>query len=81
VVVHALWKSRIGADELIRAATERFQDALAACDRLKECMRDKCAKLEAPPLACCRTELLSFRDTVGELGVAISKFPNRVRVV
>jgi hypothetical protein len=81
VVVHALWKSRIGADELICAATERLQDALAACDRLKECMRDKCTKLEGPLLVCCCSELLTFRDAVGELGAAISKFPNRIRIV
>jgi hypothetical protein len=80
VVVHALWKSRIGADELIRAATERFQDAMVAYHQLQDCIGEKCTKLDGSPLACCRTELLSFRDTVSELGAAISRFPNRIRV-
>lgn len=80
-VVHACWQSRIRSGELIEAATGRLEEALAACGRLKRCIEGKCGKMKGQQLACCRAELLAFRDACGELGLAISRFPNRIRVV
>lgn len=80
-VVHACWKHRTGAGELVDAATERLEKALAAFHRLSQCIEGKCGKLEGQQLACCRNELLAFRDACGELGTAISRFPSRILVV
>lgn len=80
-VLHACWQSRIRSGELIKAATGRLEEALAACGRLKRCIDGKCGKMEGQQLACCQAELLAFRDACGELGLAISRFPNRIRVV
>ena len=80
-VVHACWQSRIRSGELIEAATVRLEEALAACGRLKRCIEGKCGKMEGQQLACCQAELLAFRDACGKLGLAISRFPNRIRVV
>jgi hypothetical protein len=80
-VVHACWQSRIRSGELIEAATGRLEEALAAFDRLRQCIEGKCGKMEGQQLACCQAELLAFRDACGELGLAISRFPNRIRVV
>jgi hypothetical protein len=80
-VVHACWKSRIQAAEMVETATKRLDEASAAFVRLKQCIEGKCGKLEGQQLACCRTELLVFRDACGELGTAISRFPNRILVV
>jgi len=80
-VVHACWKHRTGAGELVDTATERLEKALAAFYRLRQCIEGKCGKLEGQQLACCRTELLAFRDACGELGTASSRFPSRILVV
>lgn len=80
-VVHTCWKQRIGASELVETATTRLEEALAAFHRLRQCIEGKCGKLEGQQLACCRTELLAFRDACGELGTAISRFPSRILVV
>lgn len=80
-VVHLCWKSRIRASELIDTATKRLDETLAAYGQLRQCIDGNCGKLEGQQLACCREELLTFRNAVGELGAAISKFPNRIRVV
>ena len=58
-----------------------LEEALAACGRLKRCIEGKCGKMEGQQLACCQAELLAFRDACGKLGLAISRFPNRIRVV
>jgi hypothetical protein len=80
-VVYACWRNRIGASELVDAANKRLEQALAAFYRLRQCIEGKCGKLEGQQLACCRTELLAFRDACGELGTAISRFPSRILVV
>jgi hypothetical protein len=80
-VVHACWRNRIGACELVDKATRKLKEALAAFDRLRQCIEGNCAKLEGQQLACCLTGLLAFRDACGELGIAISMFPSRILVV
>jgi hypothetical protein len=79
-VVHACWKHRIGASELVDTAIARLEEALSAFVRLRQCIEGKCGKLEGQQLACCRAELLVLRDACGELGIAISRFPNRIMV-
>jgi hypothetical protein len=80
-VIHACWKHRIGASELVDKATARLEEALSAFVRLRHCIEGKCGKLEGQQLACCRAELLVFRDACGELGIAFSRFPNRIMVI
>ena len=80
-VAHACWHIRIRSAELIEVATERLVEAFVAFVRLKQCVAGRCGILEGQQLACCLAELQAFRDACGELGMAVSRFPNKIRLV
>ena len=80
-VVHVCWKNRIGASDLVGSATGKLEEALAAFDRLRQCIEGGCGKLDGQQLACCRAEIMTFRDACGELGASISRFPSHIMVV
>lgn len=80
IVVHALWRSRIHADELLSTAREKLLNAKDAYEAFRKCAAENCGKMDCDRLACCRSELVAFRDGCRELATAFEKFPHRVLV-
>ena len=77
-IVHALWKSRIGVDELVATARERLEAASEAYGDLCRCVEEHCDRVECVRLSRCKTQLVKFRDRCSQLATAFEKFPHRI---
>jgi hypothetical protein len=77
-VVHALWRSRVGVSKLLATAHEKLNAASEAYGELCRCVEGHSGKMDCARLACCRTELVAFRNRCRELATAFEKFPHRV---
>jgi hypothetical protein len=79
-VVHALWRSRADVDGLLDLARRKLKEADIAYEKLCQCVAQNCGKPDCARLACCRTELIEFRDKCRELATAFERFPHRILV-
>ena len=79
-VVHTLWKSRIGVDDLMATARGSLDAASEAYSDLGRCVEEHCDRMDCVRLSCCKTPLVKFRDRCSQLAIAFEKFPYRIHV-